>query len=143
MLGSLALKRDTVMFLFLVITFSKTFILLLQLSLASTRALTPFIWTYFSILAFKGTSQLISNKINSYLSDKLTKYCSYLLKQISERYKQNLQYMRIITVKGFILTCGGNYRKFQVQTLNEKTRQIYSTANLIFSVSFCRILYWV
>ena len=39
--------------------------------------------------------------------------------------------MRIKTVKALILTCGGNYRKFQVRTLNEKTRQIYSTANFI------------
>ena len=31
--------------------------------------------------------------------------------------------IRIKTVKGLILTCGGNYCKFQVRTLNEKTRQ--------------------
>ena len=31
--------------------------------------------------------------------------------------------MRNKTVKGLILTCGGNYRKFQVRTPNEKTRQ--------------------
>ena len=123
MLGLLALKRDVVMFLFLPIMSSITFILLLQLSLASSRALTPFIWTNFSILAFKETSQLISNKTNTYLSDKLTKYCSFLLEQVSEHYKQNLQYMRIETVKALILTCGGNYRKFQVRTLNEKTSQ--------------------
>ena len=31
--------------------------------------------------------------------------------------------MGINTVKGLTLTCGGNYRNFQVRTLNEKTRQ--------------------
>ena len=31
--------------------------------------------------------------------------------------------MSIKTVKGLILTCGLNDRKFQVRTLNEKTRQ--------------------
>ena len=31
--------------------------------------------------------------------------------------------MGIKTVKGLILTCGGNYCKFQVRILNEKTRQ--------------------
>ena len=31
--------------------------------------------------------------------------------------------MRIKIVKGLIFTCGGNYRKLHVRTLNEKTRQ--------------------
>ena len=37
--------------------------------------------------------------------------------------KHNNINMRIKTVKGLILTCGGNYRKLQVRTLNEKTTQ--------------------
>ena len=37
--------------------------------------------------------------------------------------KSKRRLRRIKTVKGLILACGGNYRNFQVRTLNEKIRQ--------------------